>query len=209
MLKVTFTLLSVIVAVALGQPGCGPDEYMCSDGICIPANWECDRWDDCADGSDEVNCACEHRCPDGKCIEENWICDGWTDCSDGWDEANCTCDFQCPDGRCIPSHWVCDGWNDCSDSWDTVDEQDCPCPGETVKCPNVNKCIPIWQWCDADGIWDCPEGTDQANCTMPSHSMKKSNTFTHHDDESLNKLTKEDQAQRKRLNQMYRRFNSQ
>ena len=36
---------------------CKEDEFQCSDGLCIWANWKCDGWDDCNDLSDELNCS--------------------------------------------------------------------------------------------------------------------------------------------------------
>ena len=42
---------------ALFAPGCNRDEWKCSNGECIPAEWRCDnvRYD-CSDNSDEENC---------------------------------------------------------------------------------------------------------------------------------------------------------
>ena len=33
---------------------CHDDEFRCSNGRCIPAQNQCDYFDDCGDGSDEV-----------------------------------------------------------------------------------------------------------------------------------------------------------
>lgn len=42
-----------------GGSGCDSDEWQCSNGRCIPAEWRCDNVQyDCSDNSDEENCAC-------------------------------------------------------------------------------------------------------------------------------------------------------
>lgn len=35
---------------------CGPKQFICGDGVCIPNNWICDSKEDCVDGSDEKDC---------------------------------------------------------------------------------------------------------------------------------------------------------
>lgn len=35
---------------------CSSEQFRCSNGQCIPDNWECNGWDDCNDNSDESNC---------------------------------------------------------------------------------------------------------------------------------------------------------
>ncbi|KAM9651443.1 SCO-spondin-like [Trichechus inunguis] len=37
-------------------PSCGPAEFACGSGECVPRGWRCDRDEDCADGSDERDC---------------------------------------------------------------------------------------------------------------------------------------------------------
>lgn len=39
-------------AICEGTP-CGPDDFFCGSGECIPQGWVCDGFGDCADGSDE------------------------------------------------------------------------------------------------------------------------------------------------------------
>jgi hypothetical protein len=35
---------------------CGPQQFKCNIGQCIPEEWVCDGQSDCADGSDERKC---------------------------------------------------------------------------------------------------------------------------------------------------------
>ncbi|XP_043533013.1 membrane frizzled-related protein-like isoform X1 [Chiloscyllium plagiosum] len=36
---------------------CSPQEFRCIDGQCQAVQWVCDGWNDCSDGSDEMNCS--------------------------------------------------------------------------------------------------------------------------------------------------------
>ena len=44
--------------VFLEAATCSDKEFTCSSGRCIPARWQCDREDDCDDGSDEDPSIC-------------------------------------------------------------------------------------------------------------------------------------------------------
>ena len=45
------------VLLSTAPVNCTDDEFACASGHqCIQGDWHCDRVDDCADGSDEVDC---------------------------------------------------------------------------------------------------------------------------------------------------------
>lgn len=89
----------------LDFPPCHGGQFRCTNALCIPANFHCDGYNDCADESDEANCtaiACPDNkflCPKGgpngapKCIAKTQLCDGKRDCEDGQDEESACCKF--------------------------------------------------------------------------------------------------------------------
>jgi len=107
----TYTLLIHYTMSSSDFPPCHHAQFRCSNARCIPYNFHCDGYHDCADKSDEANCtaiACpdnKHLCPRGgasgtpKCILKSQLCDGKRDCEDGSDEETNCCEY--PPG--IPS----------------------------------------------------------------------------------------------------------
>lgn len=159
---------------------CTSAQFKCADGSsCISSRYRCDGVYDCRDNSDEAGCPTrppgmchpdEFQCQgDGTCIPNTWECDGHPDCIQGSDEhTGCvpkTCSpthFLCDNGNCIYKAWICDGDNDCRDM---SDEKDCPtqpfhCPSTQWQCPGYSTCINLSALCD--GVFDCPNGTDES-----------------------------------------------
>lgn len=148
--------------------------FRCADGSgdVIPSDWECDTEADCADGSDEANCAGRLFTCDGgsTTLPLDWECDGYPDCADQSDEVDCADQiFQCADGGEVPIDWQCDGEPDCPDG---TDEAGCEpqaellCNGEPVdtefSCADGSDVIPVSWRCDGEA--DCFDGSDEVGC---------------------------------------------
>lgn len=130
-----------------------PSDFVCGDGETIPASWQCDGDDDCADASDEAGCP-TFTCTDGTTVSESDRCDFFDDCEDGSDEAGCSGGFVCGDGTRYPDFYQCDGEADCEDG---SDEAGCP----TFTCGDGST-IPADYECDFEA--DCEDGSDEAGC---------------------------------------------
>ncbi|XP_064646226.1 low-density lipoprotein receptor-related protein 2-like [Lineus longissimus] len=68
--------------------------FTCGNGQCLPLHYLCNGLVECADATDEVNCAI----PKDPCQPNHWYCE--------------------KEGRCVPLPKVCDGNNDCKDGAD-------------------------------------------------------------------------------------------
>ncbi|KAM9855616.1 suppressor of tumorigenicity 14 protein homolog [Aulostomus maculatus] len=150
-----------------------PGRFQCTNNLCINMTLQCDGWNDCGDGSDELNCTCgefQLKCKNGRCKPKFWECDGSDDCGDNTDEENCVkCkagEFPCRNGRCIPEKMRCNGEIDCSDG---SDESKCEkslvlpqCSEFTFRCRSgrcISKLNP-----ECDGQDDCEDGSDEDDC---------------------------------------------
>ncbi|XP_026189279.1 suppressor of tumorigenicity 14 protein homolog isoform X2 [Mastacembelus armatus] len=150
-----------------------PGTFQCTNNLCIDKSLQCDGWNDCSDGSDELNCKCEEsqmQCKNGHCKPKYWSCDGFDDCGDNTDEENCVIckpgEFSCRNGHCIPQRLECDGRDDC---FDGSDESQCDrsvvlqqCSEFTFRCKNrrcISKVNP-----ECDDKQDCEDGSDEEDC---------------------------------------------
>ncbi|XP_043847881.1 sortilin-related receptor [Dromiciops gliroides] len=174
---------------------CEASSFQCHNGHCIPQRWACDGDADCQDGSDEDPINCEKkcngfRCPNGTCIPSSKHCDGLHDCSDGSDEQHCEplctryMDFVCKNHQqCLFHSMVCDGIVQCRDGSDedvafagcTQDpEFHKVCDQFSFQCQN-GVCISlIWK---CDGMDDCGDYSDEANCENPTEAPNCSKYF--------------------------------
>ena len=75
-------------------PECGPNQFRCQDGQCIPSSLVCDKQAQCVDRSDELSCCgeLEFQCAlSQECIAKEKMCDGSHDCTDSSDELPLGC----------------------------------------------------------------------------------------------------------------------
>ncbi|KAF6216065.1 hypothetical protein GE061_000403 [Apolygus lucorum] len=175
--EIPLAVIGPAVAILPAPPEtrtCTAKEFRCSDGRCIPENWQCDREIDCKDGSDENESTChldmctldQFQCKETECIPMNWKCDGQADCTNHLDEQGCneTCrsdEFTCGNGKCIQQLWVCDSDRDCEDG---SDEKNCPdpkCAHKDFQCSDKSCIAAKWR---CDGDFDCPDHSDEMGC---------------------------------------------
>lgn len=91
------TLFTATLNSWMFNESCTWDQYMCSNGRCIPTSFLCDSYDDCGNNDDEQHCsshscsATQFKCADNStCRPLSYKCDGYPDCPQGDDEENCT-----------------------------------------------------------------------------------------------------------------------
>jgi len=168
-----------------GGSQCSDDGYIsCGDGSCT-YGYRCDGDYDCADETDEDDCATYGGCDPwyeiscgGYCVSIYLQCDGYGDCPpelDGSyiDETNCSSicyydEFRCKEdpNPCIPYDYVCDGAPDCPQDPAHPDkvrsDEDCGCNTErNFKCRDGG-CIDLDLKCNLRD--DCNDGSDELGC---------------------------------------------
>lgn len=173
----------------LDSPTCQTCKYKSSDfpcpthrcpfGKCLLASEVCNRIQDCHDGSDETQQACDKikqkeqsycpllnsfKCRNGNCVEKSKFCDHIDDCGDKTDEpSECTC-FEYL--NITNPRKICDGIVHC---WDRSDEDvnlcESKCKHEAhnkFMCKGSSYCIPYELVCDKKK--DCPNYADEKHC---------------------------------------------
>ncbi|XP_070533008.1 very low-density lipoprotein receptor-like [Ptychodera flava] len=98
MIKLLVAVVIVVGFLELARPAaaqCGPGEFQCYSGDCIPESYVCDQWPDCPGDEQED----EEGCPIGPCP---------------WPS------FQCDNGVCITGYFRCDGYNHCKNGEDEI-----------------------------------------------------------------------------------------
>lgn len=99
------------------QEQCGPDDFQCFDGSCIPFSWVCDGRFDCFEGEDEQFCEGDGICGSGVTVFDqqadaclgDFCCAEFQDCSSGGqDPDSCNQCLQNGGGR------LCDAAIECA-----------------------------------------------------------------------------------------------
>lgn len=138
---------------------CLPQEFECGDSQCIPQRLHCNFFNDCKDGSDEIDCpdpppTCketEFNCgdTDKTCLPAALLCDGVDDCPGSSDEKNCPDGTPCNPGSiycgdpdlnppCLVAKYMCDKNVSCRSY--QADESLCGVCPENL-CLNKAECV--------------------------------------------------------------------
>ncbi|GAV08950.1 hypothetical protein RvY_18566 [Ramazzottius varieornatus] len=113
-------------------------------------------------------------CRNGWRIKGVYHCNGQKECPDGSDEFDCPCTEQqtmCTSGLCMDINALCyplsPGGAVCDVPY--LDCASLPCSNDTSFRCGSSQCIPKTNRCD--GVFNCNDGSDEANCVCPAGSF--------------------------------------